>query len=339
MEMVTLEDELVVEVLHEAQTCELRVRKQRIETANGHPPLAIERTTLPGGPTRGPVLLVHGFAQNRYTWRISECSMSGWLASQGFDVLNVELRGHGNSRAYGAGNASDFAEYVADAVRVVDTLDQAPFYIGHSLGGAVGIGVATQRPLRGLVHLAGVYRFARFNRTLQRLARVSRRLEPALLRTSARIKTAWAGRLLGRLYRVTDVAGYTMPLAGWAPGSMDRHLLEERLEKGFDWTSVEVWMQMAQWARGEAFPYAEAFEALDLPLMVMAGDRDPLVPHEDAKACFDASTSSDKELVLLEPFDYEVHWGHIDVILGRRAPHVVWPIIGDWMQQRCKEAT
>lgn len=338
MPLQTLSDELVAETLHRDQVRELRIRRQCLEPTDDHPPLAIERTTLPNGPTGPPVMLVHGFAQNRYTWRISGRSMSGWLAAQGFDVLNLELRGHGASRELGAGNATHFDEYVHDVTRLVDELDSPPFYIGHSLGGAVGIALATERPMRGLVHLAGVYEFARYNRTLRGLARLSAPVESALLRTPARVKTAWAGKLLGRLYRVTDVAGYRMPLAGWAPGSMERHLLQERLEKGFDWTSVEVWAQMARWARGERFPYAAAFDALDLPLLILAGDRDPLVPHADAERFFAASSSSDKELVLLEPFEHRVHWGHIDVILGTHAPDVVWPRIGAWMRQRSEEA-
>ena len=85
---------------------------------------AAERTTPPDGASLPPAVLVHGFAQNRYTWRISRRSMSGWLAARGHEVLNVELRGHGNSRAYGAGNATAFPEYVDDVLRVLAELDE-----------------------------------------------------------------------------------------------------------------------------------------------------------------------------------------------------------------------
>jgi len=332
--LTTLDDALQDEIIHGDRLETLRVRTQRLEASEAAPPLAIERTTRPEGATRPPVVLVHGFAQNRFTWRLSRRSMSGWLAARGHDVLNLELRGHGLSRTYGAGNATAFPEYVDDLQRVLAQLDQPAFLIGHSLGGAACIGAATRMPVRGLVHLAGVYAFARYNRTLRGLARVSRRLEPALERTPARVRTRWAGRLLGRMYRLTDVLGYGMPLAGWAPGSMERDLVQERLERGFDWTSVEVWLQMARWARGEAFPYAPAFESLDVPLFVIAGDRDPLVPHGDAIACYEASGSTDKRLLLLDPFEHEVHWGHIDVILGTRAPRHVWEPIGRWMSER-----
>jgi len=333
--METLTDRLVDEIVHGDRSVTLRRRGCRLAPEGGRPPLAIQRTTLPDGPTRPPVILVHGFAQNRFTWRLSRRSFSGFLAAEGFDVLNLELRGHGESRAMGAPSARTFAEYVDDLARAVDAATAEPFVIGHSLGGGVAIGVAAERPLAGLVHLAGVYGFARHNRALKAMGRLSRRLEPTLLRAPARVRTAWAGRLIGRLYRLTDVAGYGLPIAGWAPGSMERDLLEERLRKGFDWTSVEVWAQMARWADGEPFPYAPAWRALRTPALVIAGDRDPLVTHADARACFDECGSPDKELLLLDPFEHQVHWGHVDLITGEHAPAEVWSRILAWMVARC----
>lgn len=330
----TLSDHLVDEVVHADRSVTLRLRAQRLPATPSAPPLAIQRTTLPEGPTRPPVLLVHGFAQNRFTWRLSRRSFSGYLAAAGYDVLNLELRGHGRSREYGARSATTFAQYVDDLCRAIDVAEQPPFVVGHSLGAGVAIGALAERELRGLVHLAGVYSFARHNRALRAMGRLNRLVEPALLRAPARVKTAFAGRVLGRLYRLTDVAGYGLPIAGWAPGSMERDLLEERLRKGFDWTSVEVWAQMARWADGEHFPYAPIWRRTQTPVLVLAGDRDPLVRPDDARLCFAQCGSPDKELTLFEPFDHAVHWGHVDLITGRHAPDHVWRRIHDWLDAR-----
>lgn len=313
-----------------------RVIRERLElpAEDGHPPLAVERTAPVAGPWRPPVILVHGFAQNRYSWRLSRRSMVAWLARQGHEVLVIELRGHGESRALGAGNAREFHEYVVDLLRVVRRTEVPPFVIGHSLGGAVGIGAATEAPLAGLVHLAGVYTFATGNATLRGLGRVTRALEPVLTAAPVRMKTGWAGDLIARLYSITDVAGYGAPIAGWVPDSLERDLLEERLREGFDWTSVEVWLQMARWATGEPFAYADAFARTDVPLLVIVGDADPLVRPSDARRCFEGSGSTDKELLLMEAFEHQVHWGHIDLLLGRKAPEEVWPRIGAWLAAR-----
>jgi polyhydroxyalkanoate synthase len=300
----------------------------------GEPPLVVERTTRPEGPTRPPVVLIHGFAQNRFTWRVSGRSFVAALAREGFEVLNLELRGHGRSREAGAGNATAFSEYVADARRVVGACDRPPFVIGHSLGGGVGVGLATEVPLAGLVHLAGVYTFASRNRTLRWLARTTVGFEPLLRAAPIRLHTGWTGQLVSSLYQVTDILGYGAPIAGWVPGSLERDLLEERLVQGFDWTSVEVWLQMSRWALGEPFAWREAFRTTDVPLLVVVGDADPLVTEGDARACFEESGSRDKRYQLFDAFEHGVHWGHVDLILGKDAPRVVWPVLLDWLRAR-----
>ncbi|MCO4743393.1 MAG: alpha/beta fold hydrolase [Proteobacteria bacterium] len=322
-------EQLTVTV-HGERSADITVEQVRID---GDSPLMVERVRC-DVPRRGTVLLVHGLAQNRFTWRVSGRSLTAFLAEAGYEVLNVELRGHGRSRAAGAGNARAFGEYVEDVVRVVEALDEPPFAIGHSLGAGVLVAAATQVELRGLVHLAGVFAFAQHNRTLRGLARLSLGLEGLLTLAPVRASTGWAGEVIGAAYKLTDLAGYLLPLAGWVPGSIERDVLEERLARGFDWTSIEVWLQMSRWARGERFEYADAFGTLDVPLLVIAGDHDALLPPGDARVCFEQSGSSDKQFYEANLFDHGAHFGHLDLILGREAPRVVWEPIRAWMQAR-----
>jgi pimeloyl-ACP methyl ester carboxylesterase len=198
----------------------------------------------------------------------------------------------------------------------------------------VGIGLATEAKLAGLVHLAGIYTFATTNRTLRALGRLTLAWEPLLRLAPVRLHTRWSGDLIARLYAITDVMGYGAPIAGWAPESIERELLAERLVEGFDWTSVEVWLQMSRWAQGEPLSYREAFARTDVPLLVVVGDADPLVREQDARSCLAGSGSTDKELVVFDAFEHGGHWGHVDLILGRRAPEVVWPKLADWMLAR-----
>ena len=48
---------------------------------DGTVPLFMVRKWCPDRPQRAPVLLVHGLAQNRYSWHTSQFSMSAWLAA------------------------------------------------------------------------------------------------------------------------------------------------------------------------------------------------------------------------------------------------------------------
>lgn len=319
------------EVIDGARTVSMHREEWLFEAGEAGPALVVERSVPAVGLPRRPVLLVHGFAQNRFTWRVSGRSFVASLVAQGFEVLNVELRGHGRSREAGSPSAAAFSDYVDDVSRVVAACEQVPLAIGHSLGAAVLAGVATERPLQGLVHLAGVHAFARSNRTLRGLARLTLGAESLLRAVPARMQTRWAGALLAELYQVSDVAGFGFPISGWTPGSMERALLQERLVEGFDWTSTEVWLEMSRWATGEPFPYAADFVGLDLPLLIAAGDADPLVSPADAERCFEASGSSDKRLLIFDNFHHEVHWGHIDLILGRLAPKHVWPELQGWL--------
>lgn len=320
------------EVVHGDEVAAL-VRQELVVRGAG-PPIAVERSAPPDGG-RALVVLVHGLAQNRFTWRIEGRSLCAWLVQRGFEVWNVELRGHGRSRALGAPSATAFDDYVDDLARVVSQAGQAPFVVGHSLGAAVALSVAPEYTLRGLVHLAGVYRFAEHNWALRALARLTLGFESHLRSAPPRVRTALLGRILGRLYALSDVAGYGAPISGWAPGSIERPLLEDRLARGFDWTSAEIWIQMSRWALGEPAPFVDSFPSLSMPLLVVAGDADPLVKPDDARAAFAASQSPDKELVVFDAYEHRVHWGHIDLILGQHAPEIVWPRLGDWLVARC----
>lgn len=290
---------------------------------------AVRKYVTPDGPK---VVLVHGFAQNRYTWHNSSRSYSAWLAGAGFDVYNLELRGHGESRS-GSSNES-FERYVDDAVSVAGSLSEPAFWVGHSLGGAVVYGAATRMPVRGVVGIGALFRFAQANKALNLLCKLSTTLRAQKLLGGVNVRTRLAGQLLGRLYGISDVAGYAFPISGWAPGSMEPEVLAERLERGFDWTSVQIWLEMARWGATGAFAYEAAWSRTDVPLLVVAGDLDHLMLPEDARVAFDRSGSSDRTLVVLDDYTTGHHWGHLDLILGRVAPDHSWPLLRDWMRAR-----
>jgi pimeloyl-ACP methyl ester carboxylesterase len=307
---------------------------------DGDLPLFLVRKRLPAGPTRPPVLLVHGFAQNRYSWHSSRRSVTAWLAERGWDTWNLELRGHGRSRKAGVQGAERFADYVQDVCLAAAALPGPAFWVGHSLGGTALYAAAAELsvqggPLpRGVIGIGAIYRFGQANPALGLLGRLTHGLRDAPVMSALQVRTRLFGHALARLYGLTDVAGYGFPISGWWPGSLEPEILQERLARGFDWTSVKVWQEMSRWAATGQFEWDQAWSHTDVPLLVIAGDRDRLMPPRDAKVAFDRSGSRDKTWLLFDDWQHQVHWGHLDLVMGRHASAVVWPAMQEWMAAR-----
>jgi pimeloyl-ACP methyl ester carboxylesterase len=311
---------------------------------DGPAPLSLVRKHRPDGPSRPPVLLVHGFAQNRYSWHTGHRSVSAWLAEAGFDVWNLELRGHGNSRNEGQLGAERFDDYAEDVDRALSALPASAFAVGHSLGGAAVYAAAGRRaargaPLRGAVGIAAIYGFGRGNAWIRGLAKLTHQLEGSRWAGALQVRSRLFGKALGQLTGVTDLLGYGAPLSGWWPGSVEPELLAERLEGGFDWTSLRVWQEMSRWAStgrfdGENEDYDALWHASTTPCLVMLGDRDALLPAEDGRLAFTRSGAVDRTVLLFDDWTTGTHWGHLDIVLGRAAPTHVWPALRDWMAAR-----
>ena len=114
---------------------------------------------------REPVLLCHGFAINRHTFEFDPpYSMAHALAEAGFECFTVEWRGTGASRRpprglFGTFTVDDHIRLDAPALirfALEKTGAERALWVGHSLGGMIGYGVA-QGPeaarLAGLVAL------------------------------------------------------------------------------------------------------------------------------------------------------------------------------------------
>ena len=311
--------------------------------------LALVRKFRDDVPRRGAVLLVHGFAQNRYSWHLSTRSFVNYLADRGFDVYNLELTGHGRGREYGTSPARSFDHYVDDTAAVIEAASSwaavdKMFIIGHSLGGAVCYAAATRVPERvaGLVSVAGIYSFGSnpVTRGLAKFLEALQPIEPLIRKLGAGIRSRFVGRVIVDRLEAADRISEMFPMAGWVPGSTEPHVLQERLIRGFDWTGLNILLTMMRWAADGSFEgegglnYADLFSTLDLPLLVIAGDKDRLLPPADARPAYDLSQSTDKTYKLFSPVHEEVHWGHLDIVLGEKAPKHVWPYIGKWLLER-----
>lgn len=321
--------------LHQGQHDTLRVQDLELP---GEQPLSIERTTLPDGPTRPPVVLVHGFAQNRFSWHTETRSMSAWLAARGWDVWNLELRGHGRSRRRSNTKATTFSDYPADLNRLAAAMPEPGYWIGHSLGASVAYaataeGQPTPRT-RGVIGIGGLYRFGQAGWLIPGIVRLTQKVPQSLDIGDVQVHTGLTGRILARLFPLVDLAAFGMPIAGWWPGSVEPDLARERMRRGFDYIPVRVWQEMARWSDADDVPWDAGWRQSRTPCLIMLGDRDSMLfPHE-GQAAFDRSGSSDRELKILDDRDGLTHWGHLDIVLGKKAPDHVWTAIDAWMSDR-----
>jgi len=325
----------------------------RAQVASGRT-LALVRKFRADLKCAGTVLLIHGFAQNRYTWHLSTRSLVNYFADAGLDTYNLELTGHGRSREFGTAPANSFEEYVVDTASVIEAVVEYSgidkvFLMGHSLGGAVCYAAAPRAKecIAGVVTVAGMFSFGSnpVTRSAGRLVGRIARDDSALTRLGASIKTRFMGKIVAERFQAADAISRTFPLAGWVPGSTEPHIVQERLLKGFDWTGINIFLTMMRWAAEGNFRsadgrnYGEEFIALDIPLLVVAGDRDRMLPPQDARPAYDRSESGDKTFKIFSPLHEEVHWGHLDILMGKKAPEHTWPYLLRWLLERCETAS
>ncbi len=334
---VILHGKVVAQVIDRGDTGsfvkELVVTRGRVALA------MVRKRSVDQQGARGPVLLVHGFGQNRYAWHLPARSFANHLAIAGFDVFNLDLRGHGRSRHFGAARCTGIEDYVREdlpaAVEEIQALSggRSTWIVGHSLGGLVGYAAAPvlSGAVAGIVSIGSPYHFTRGSVTLGALSLLVRMLAVAPL-PNAPLPLAPVAVTMRAIRRFAESPLYPLPLRGWHAGSCEPHVLDQHLRLAFDRAALAEMFDLFQWAEerrfgGRELDYVERFEGMDLPLFVIAGDKDDLAPPASVQPGFKRSRSKDKTYRVL-PF------GHIDLLVGREAPATTWSLVRDWLQKR-----
>jgi pimeloyl-ACP methyl ester carboxylesterase len=217
-------------------------------------------------------------------------------------------------------------------------MDTPAFWIGHSLGASVAYAAvaahAAQPRCRGVIGLGGLYRFGQAGWLLPSIVNVTRSLPESIDIGDIQVHTGLSGRILARLFPLVDLAAYGMPIAGWWPGSVEPELAQERMRRGFDYIPVRVWQEMARWSEADDVPWDTGWRSAKTPCLIMLGDRDSMLFPEEGSAAYERSGSTDRTLKILDDRDGLTHWGHLDIVLGKKAPEYVWPAIDQWMTAR-----
>lgn len=88
-----------------------------------------------GGPADAPcVILMHGGGQTRFSW----VAAGERLVADGYQIINFDARGHGESDWAGNGGYS-LAKHADDLIAIAATTDAPIALVGASLGGATAL--------------------------------------------------------------------------------------------------------------------------------------------------------------------------------------------------------
>jgi pimeloyl-ACP methyl ester carboxylesterase len=119
---------------------ELAPVSSEISLATARGPLTALRSGTPGGP---PLLALHGWLDNAASF----VPLQPFLA--GFDLVALDLPGHGGSAHRLPGYDYVFVDWIHDVLDGLDALGWArPHLLGHSMGGAIASLVAAAAPER-----------------------------------------------------------------------------------------------------------------------------------------------------------------------------------------------
>jgi polyhydroxyalkanoate synthase len=293
----------------------------------GHRGPSMERTTRVDAPAPSvPVLLVHGFGQNRRAWHLPSRSFANHLAAEGFDVFNIDLPGKGLAHTANPGTSwiAAATEHLPACLDAALGATESPyaFVLGHSQGGLAACALAGLAPsIRGVGALACPFALGRGNPVLRGLALAL----GAAGRATAQ-HTAFPMGLVRDLFRATPALWETpwlpLPLRAWRPGSFEPDVRDEWLHHAFDRSRLAEVSHLL-----DPLPGLEAWAArTDCALLTVAGTHDLLAPPHVVAVGFDASRARDKTALVVEH-------GHGDLLVGRQSPQTVWPQVVAWLRR------
>jgi pimeloyl-ACP methyl ester carboxylesterase len=254
-------------------------------------PLFEHRPSFAGYRTRvlelegegAPVVLFHGYADSADTWRQS----LALLAREGRRALAVDLPGFGAAdRLTDDAILPQLDEFGAAVLRYAGGRPRQPVVVmGNSLGGCLSLRLAQRRRAR----LAGVVAVAPAGLQMSRMLSLVQR-DPvlrSLLALPTPVPSAVLRAAVARLY---------VTIAFGSSRGIDPHLVNSFTYHHRDRATVAGYLAVAKRLLGELRdPFT--LDRIDVPVLLVWGDRDRLVFHAGADRVLEAVPGSRLELI------------------------------------------
>ncbi|RMG10456.1 MAG: alpha/beta fold hydrolase [Deltaproteobacteria bacterium] len=297
----------------------------------------VVRRRPPAGPGAGEgrvVMLLHGLAANACAYDFPGRSLSGYLARRGYDVWMPELRGHGESeRPHLRWTFTDYLQQdlpaIVEHIRAESGTREIA-WVGHSMGGILlmcwGILHPSDPVTRGIaVGSALDYRVGATGfRTLLRLRPLLERLPALPYGTLAHLLSPLNGRI-----RALDTFNV------WPENIEPENT--RRLHAGcFHTVPVSLLASLATTFEPGGLRTTGGFRFLEhtgdyrIPTLLIGGSKDAQVAPEAIVHTARLLRASVRLFGRAhgQPTDY----GHWDLLIGRRAPEEVWPVLEHFLR-------
>lgn len=292
-----------------------------------------------------PVILCHGISSNHHFWDLEPGrSLALFLYAAGYDVWNMDLRGHGPARHdpdgkrqragwtvddYGLHDLPAAFAYVQEHAG-----GQRLRYVGHSLGGmvlAVYLANTQETPLERVVVVGSPLDFRDADQLTRSVLRSS-----WMAAATPFIPTPTGARLLAQLDERTPLALDEML---YNPANMTVDSRKRMLARIVSPLSRGEIAQLGLTKRDGEFHshdgsvvYREELGHVTVPMRFIAGRADHIASPDRVRAYYDAVGSAEKDFIVASVANgFHGDYGHLDLGLGDYAAVDVYPLVAEWL--------
>lgn len=302
-----------------------------------------------------PLLCIPGLGQNRFSWMHPGSNFAEWFSLRGVDVWILEPRGCGFSKLERENynwSVDEIIKYdLAASIKKVlkESGRSKVFLAGHSLGGCIIYCALPlyEEKIAGFISLGGPLKYkaislgwfikagAVFNTHLRIFGK-----HPLEILPFFPLPLLGAGAVIG-MPLLNTLLENMIPLHPWHRKNIRKRQLIKRILKGFEKVSPKVVSQFLRWAdegrltsydRNE--DYTKGFLRAKVPGLFIAGDRDRLAPPSSVEHAFKLYRFKDKKFIVLNQKEHGVHWGHLDLTMGKNCESYLFPLILNWMIEK-----
>lgn len=311
--------------------------------------LAIHRYIGLKSEENAPIVLCHGLSSNRFIFDMEGApSLACYLRDSGYDVWVPELRGSGMSQSPGLFRSASPYEWgyddhlktdlpvIIDFIRK-NTRQQGIHWIGHSMGGMLidsYLATKSEPKILSAITIGSPVDFSNMDKSV----------------FSGLMKLRFALNyipfnpmpIIGRLFVpfMSKTPNFVHGLY-YRPNT-DPHVARKITSIGSELvSSSKLWLDMASFFEKRSLSYPAGISFMELlrnspvPLFVIAGSRDSVAPPESVSpgALVGSDSIERKLLVAGKNSGMSEDYGHLDLLIGIRVQHEIYPLIRSWIQQ------